>query len=104
MRGGSLLFGNRRGTVTSTLTISISASSPAAVTFDPFLAVTNSFGTAFTKGADTCSGQTLPPGGTCTVVVNFAAPAGFSYRAGTLTVPHTGALSPSPLILSLSGY
>ena len=54
------------------------------------LSVNNFFGTAFSKGADTCSGATLSGGGTCTVTVNFNAPTGNSFRGAILTASHNG--------------
>lgn len=88
--GGTLIFGNQSGLVTSTVTVTVEGSTP--VTFGT-LSVNNFFGTAFSKGADTCSGATLSGGGTCTVTVNFNAPTGNSFRGATLTASHNGANS-----------
>ena len=98
LTGTTLAFGNRSGNVSSTVTLTVGT---APVTFAT-AAVTNGGGsTAFSKGTDTCSGQTVAVGGTCTIVVNFNAPAGNSSRTGSLSVPSNGATS--PVTRSLTG-
>ena len=55
-------------------------------------------------GADTCTGATLVPGGSCTVGVRFTnttSPRGVN-RAGTITFTDTGAGSPQ--VGNLSGF
>lgn len=85
--GGTLAFGNRSGLVSSTVTVTVEGSTP--VTFGT-LSVNNFLGTAFSKGADTCSGATLSGGGSCTVTVNFNAPTNNSIRGAFLTASHSG--------------
>jgi uncharacterized repeat protein (TIGR01451 family) len=91
--GGALNFGNPAGTVSSTLTLTVSS---ASVTFGT-AAVSGS--NRFTKGADSCSGATVAAGGTCTITVNFNG-AGTTTRNGTLSVPDDGAGSPQTLSLT----
>ena len=63
-------------------------------------AVSNSTGTAFSKGADSCSGNTVAASATCTITINFAAPAGNVNRIGSLNVPDNGTGSPQTLRLT----
>jgi hypothetical protein len=98
LSGTTLAFGNRNGSVSSTVTLTIGGGTP--VTFTT-ATVTNSIGTAFSKGTDTCSGTTKAVGATCTIVVNFNGPSGNNTRTGTLTVPHNG--TNSPAVLNLTG-
>jgi len=97
--GTTLNFGNRNGSTSSAVTVTVSGSS--AVSFQA-ASVANGSPAAFTLGTDTCAGTTRNPGETCTVTVNFTGPAGNSNRTGTLSVPYTGA-SGSPLTLGLIG-
>jgi hypothetical protein len=92
----TLAFGNLTGAQASTVTVSVGA---APVTFGT-ATVTNTTGTAFSKGVDTCSGATIPAGGTCTIQVRFAAPAGNNARSATLSLPDNGAGSPQSLRLT----
>ena len=48
---------------------------------------------AYVKGADTCSGAAVAPGGNCTVQVSLS-PAGFGGFPATLTITDSGAGSP----------
>lgn len=91
-----LNFGNLSGAQSSTVTLTNTSNAP--VTFGT-ATVSNSTGTAFSKAADTCAGTTVAAGNTCTITVNFNAPAGNSSRAGTLAVPDNGAGSPQTLSL-----
>jgi hypothetical protein len=56
--------------------------------------------TDFTKGLDTCSGQTILPAGTCSIQVKFL-PTAAAAMAGTLTIPSDDP-DPAPVII-LSG-
>jgi hypothetical protein len=94
----TLDFGNRSGPVSSTVTVTVNS---GPVTFGTVV-VANETGSAFSKGADTCSGTVHAVGETCTVVVNFNAPTGNSRRTATLSVPYTGAAM-SPLETALVG-
>jgi hypothetical protein len=97
--GTTLSFGNLSGAQPDTVTVTVGGN--AAVTFGT-ATVANGTGTAFLKGADTCSGTTRNPGDTCTITVNFNAPNNSSNRTGTLSVPYTGGTG-SPANLALSG-
>ena len=67
---GTLNFGNIGGNGTTSSTVTVTAIS-GPVTFDS-MTVTNSGNQVnYTKGADTCTGNTLMTGDTCTVVVIF---------------------------------
>jgi hypothetical protein len=79
LSGNTLAFGNQPGTVSSTVSVKVLGGSP--VTFGTATVA----GTRFNKGADTCSGQTVAGGGTCTITVNFNG-TGNIPRTGTLTV------------------
>jgi hypothetical protein len=95
----TLAFGNQSaGAHTSVVTVTVVG--PSSVTFST-ATVSNGTGTAFSKGADSCSGATVLVGGTCTITVNFAAPTGNSSRTGTLSV--TDNTTGSPQSLSLTG-
>jgi hypothetical protein len=95
--GDTLNFGNisGNGTTTSTVTLTVSG---LPVTFDS-LTVSNS-GTQinYTKGADTCTGNTVQPGNTCMVDVVFNHGGG-NTKTGTLTVVYNGC----PATLGLTG-
>jgi hypothetical protein len=95
--GNTLNFGNigGNGTRSSVVTIEVGY---LPVNFQTL--IVNATGVQFSKGADTCSNQTVNPGSTCSVTVNFRYNGGGS-KTGTLTVPHNG--PGSPLILNLSG-
>ncbi|MDH4125018.1 MAG: Ig-like domain-containing protein [Gammaproteobacteria bacterium] len=94
LSGGTLAFGNitGNGTQPSTVTLTV-AGNP--VTFQS-LTVTGS--SQFSKGADTCSGQTVT-NSTCTVTINLVYN-GNGQKAGTLTVTDNGAGSPQTLALT----
>jgi hypothetical protein len=93
----TLDFGNLTGAQSATLTITANT----AVTFGT-AQVSNVIINAFSKGADTCSGHAIAAGGTCTIVINFAAPGGTNLRLGAVSIPYSGA-SGSPLALILTG-
>jgi uncharacterized repeat protein (TIGR01451 family) len=93
----TLDFGNLTGAQSATLTITANT----AVTFGT-AQVSNLIINAFSKGADTCSGHAIAAGGTCTIVINFAAPGGTNLRLGAVSIPYSGA-SGSPLALILTG-
>jgi hypothetical protein len=98
--GTTLSFGNLSGAQPDTVTVTVGGT--AAVTFGT-ATVANGTGTAFLKGADSCSSTTRNPGETCTITVNFNAPTtNNSNRTGTLSVPYSGATG-SPVNLALTG-
>lgn len=81
--GTTLDFGNDSTPVTSTVTVKVGS---APVSFGAASVSSSNATTGFTKGADTCSGNTKSAGATCTIAINFNAPGGNSSRTGTLTV------------------
>jgi hypothetical protein len=87
LSGSTLAFGNLSGAQADTVTVTVGSAGP--VTFQA-ATVVNGTGTAFSKGADACSGTTRNPGDTCTITVNFNAPSGTSSRTGGLLVPYDG--------------
>jgi hypothetical protein len=95
---------NFTGTGTVTLTnTAVAGGSNVAVTN---VAVAGGTGLSYffsaVGGADTCTGATLPPGGSCTVGVRFTnvfSPRGTN-RAGTITFTDTGAASPQVGVLT----
>ena len=94
LSAGTLAFGNPAGTVFSIVTVKVTGAS--SVTFG----TASVSGNRFTRGADTCSGITIAPNGTCTIRVNFNG-AGTQARTGTLTVvDSTGAQPVVPLNLT----
>ncbi|OGP73095.1 MAG: hypothetical protein A2V86_11115 [Deltaproteobacteria bacterium RBG_16_49_23] len=58
--------------------------------------------TDFTKGADTCSGQTILPAGACIIQVRFL-PTAAAAMAGTLTIPSNAPTAAPVVILSGTG-
>ena len=57
-------------------------------------------------GQDACTGQALPPGGTCTVGVRFTnmgSPRGEN-RSGTISFTSNGTPSPAPGTTDLTGF
>jgi len=93
----TLAFGNLSGTRTSVVTLTNTGNAPVIY---GAATVSNSTGTAFSKGTDSCAGNTVAAGATCTITINFAAPANNSNRVGTLSVPDNGAGSPQTLRLT----
>jgi hypothetical protein len=87
-----LSFGNQTGAVSSTVTYTVSG---APVTFGAATVT----GSAFSKGADSCSGATVASGNSCMITVNFNAPNGFGFRSGNLAVPHNGASISSRILV-----
>ena len=60
-------------------------------------------GTRFTLGTNTCTGQTIPVGGTCTILLKFNGTGGFggiNPSAGVLSVPSNSPSSPTNLAIS----
>ena len=95
LSGGTLAFGAQGGTVFSIVTLKVSAAGP--LTFGPATVT----GNRFSKGADTCSGNTVAANGTCTIRVNFNGAGSTTPRTGTLTViDSTGAQPMVPLNLT----
>ena len=92
----NLPFGNQSGPVSSAVLLTVTV---APVTFTA-ATVAGIFNTAYTKGADTCSGATVAVGSTCTITVQFSAPTDNSLRLGALTVTDNGTGSPQILFLS----
>lgn len=97
--GTVLNFGNRTGLYPDTVTVMVGGTQ--TVVFDT-VSITNTLGTGFAIGADTCSGTTHEPGTSCTITVNFTGPSGTVSNTGELSVPFTGP-SGSPVNLSLTG-
>jgi hypothetical protein len=95
--GRTLAFGNLTGAPTSTVTLTNSGT--FAVTYGT-ASVSNGTPAAFSKGADGCSGTTVPVNGTCTIIINFAAPTGNNARTGTLSVPSNATNNPATLNLT----
>lgn len=89
----TLNFGNRSGTTSSTLTLTVGT---APVT----IGAASVTGGAYSLGANSCTGPKAA-NTSCTIVVNFNG-AGNNLKTGTLSVPFTGGTG-SPLVLSLSG-
>jgi hypothetical protein len=65
-------------------------------------AVTGTNASDFAKGADTCTGATLPPNGTCSVTLTFT-PAAGGTRTAALTITDNAANSPQSFALSGMG-
>jgi hypothetical protein len=96
--GGLLNFGVRpNGNYSSTITVSVVL---GPVTFGP-ASIVNLVGTNFSLGADTCSGNTVPDGGFCTIAVNFNGN-GSTLKLASLTLLNDGLVN--PLALTLIGY
>jgi len=95
LSGNTLAFGNQPGTVSSTVTIKVVGG--GQVVFGTATVA----GTRFNKGADTCSGNTVAAGGTCTIEVNFNG-AGNTNRTGTLAVVDSTGTAIAP-VLNLTG-
>jgi hypothetical protein len=91
--GTTLNFGAVGPGATSTVTVSVTT---APVTFGQAqLGGSN----RYTIGADSCSGQTVPAGQTCSITVNFDG-TGTTTRNGTLTLVDDGANGPQALALT----
>jgi hypothetical protein len=58
--------------------------------------------TDFTKGVDTCSGQTILPAGTCVIQARFL-PTAVAAMAGTLTIPSNAPAAAPVIILNGAG-
>ena len=97
--GNTLAFGNQTGNVSSTVTLKVVGT--GSVAFGTATVTGGGFGASrFNKGADTCSGNTVAAGGTCTITVNFNG-TGNTPRTGTLTViDSTGAAIAAALNLT----
>jgi uncharacterized repeat protein (TIGR01451 family) len=96
--GTTLAYGNKNG-LQPVETVTLTANAPVTI---GTAQVVNQTGTAFSKGSDSCSGQSLAVGQTCTIQINFNAPQGNSARSGQLQVPYTGAAG-GPAVLGLTG-
>jgi hypothetical protein len=94
LSGTTLNFGSVNGTVSSTLTYTVTGGS---VVFGN-VSVQGGNGNRFSLAGSTCQGTTVANGGTCTVTVNFNG-AGNTLRTGALTVTVSG----SPTTLTLTG-
>ena len=86
-----------------------SASAPTTVTLSSAASLDVSSATLggtnagdFSVGSDTCSGQTVPAGGSCTVAVSFV-PLATGPRSAVLTFSHTGLTSPQTVALAGNG-
>jgi hypothetical protein len=105
LTGSTLALGAQTGTVFSTVTVTVGGTAP--VTFTAVTVATNGQSGAFTKsaaaGSDTCTGQTIAVGGTCTITISFngGGANANNNRTGTLTV--TDNASGSPQVLTLTG-
>ncbi|MGH2829787.1 MAG: choice-of-anchor D domain-containing protein, partial [Actinomycetota bacterium] len=87
----SLVFGNQTvGTQSTTQTVTVTSSGGGTLVIG---AVTIA-GTDFVKTSDGCSGQSKPPGTSCTIGVAFA-PGSTGAKVGTLSIPHNGIASPA---------
>ncbi|NTV94765.1 MAG: DUF11 domain-containing protein [Thiobacillus sp.] len=88
-------FGNiaTNTTATRTVTVTNTGTQPLVI------ASATVSGPRFGKGTDSCSGQTLPVNGTCTVNVTFN-PNNNNQRRGALTLVHNGLNSPQSVVLS----
>jgi len=85
--------------------VTITNSGNSSVTFGT-AAVTSTNVGIYTKGADTCSGNSVAVSGTCTITVNFnGTTAGNPTRTGTLSVPSSApnAATNNPAVLNLTG-
>jgi trimeric autotransporter adhesin len=71
--------------VGSHTTLTETATNPNAVGLSFTSAVANSATNDYVVGTDTCSGNTIPPNGTCTIAVTFT-PTITGSDPGTLTV------------------
>ena len=96
--GTTLAYGNKNG-LQPVETVTLTANAPVTI---GTAQVVNQTGTAFSKGSDSCSGQSLAVGQTCTIQINFNAPQGNSARSGQLQVPYTG-VAGGPAVLGLTG-
>jgi hypothetical protein len=92
--GGTLDFEKlSNGNYSSVVTLSVGESTP--VTFGTLVVS----GDNFTMGSDSCSGETVLAGATCTVTVIFDAE-GNNQKTGSLALPHNGV---GPQTLDLRG-
>jgi hypothetical protein len=98
LSGNTLAFGNLSGAVSSTVTVTVGGTAP--VTFGTITVSNNGGNTNFSLATNTCTGQTVAVGGTCTITVNFNAPTGTANRTGTLTVNDNAAGTPQTLTLT----
>jgi hypothetical protein len=98
LTGTTLAFGNQVGSVTATLTFTVSG---APVQFGNLTVGNTNGNNNFSKGADTCQNLLIGVNSTCSVVVNFTAPQGGATRAGTLSVTNDGTVN--PLTFNLTG-
>lgn len=95
--GTAFSFGNVGANTVNTLTLTSNGTAPAVIG-----TVTVS-GARFTLGANTCTGQTIPVGSTCTIQLRFDGSGGVfgvNPSAGVLSVPSNSPGSPTNLAIS----
>jgi hypothetical protein len=101
LSGLTLDFGNVNSTSVADI-VTLTVGGTGSVTFGTATVTDGSGPGTFSMGADTCSGNTLAAGATCTIEIDLNMPGnGNTPSAGTLSVPHNG--SGSPAILNLTG-
>jgi uncharacterized repeat protein (TIGR01451 family) len=83
----------------ATRTITVSVSNAAAVTFAAAQVTTTQETQRFGIAADTCSGQTVAAGGTCSITISFNG-LGTTARTGTLILVDDAANGPQSVALS----
>lgn len=90
-------FGNVGANTVNTLTLRSSGTAPVTV------GAATVTGARFTLGTNTCTGQTLAVGATCTIQLRFDGSGGLfglNPSAGTLSVPFNGPASPKVLLIT----
>ncbi|PZO19025.1 MAG: hypothetical protein DCF26_06810 [Burkholderiales bacterium] len=95
--GTAFSFGNVGANTVNTLTLTSNGTAPAVIG-----TVTVS-GARFTLGANSCTGQTIPVGSTCTIQLRFDGSGGVfgvNPSAGVLSVPSNSPGSPTNLAIS----
>jgi hypothetical protein len=97
-----LTFGSQNlHTTSGPQTVTVTSAGTADLTLSTVtLGGTNS--SDFAKSADTCSGATVTPNGTCTVSVTFT-PSATGSRSASLNFTDNASNSPSPQTVTLSG-
>ena len=90
-------FGNVGANTVNTLTLTSNGTAPVTV------GTATVTGARFTLGTNTCTGQTLAVGATCTIQLRFDGSGGFlgiNPSAGTLSVPSNSPASPKVLLIT----
>jgi hypothetical protein len=96
----SINFGNQTvGTSSGLSKVTVSSGGPGPLNFAT-ASVTGANSSDFVKSVDTCTGQSFPSGGTCSISVLFR-PTAAGARTATLSLNDSG--SDSPQIVTLSG-